>query len=324
MGGAMIVNSRGNMLRGEVISSPPQRKLRPCGSMADLLRDHFLPLRMLAAGTVEQYSIAAGDFDRLVKQPPRNLSEQLLVKYAKLLVDGGLSVAAAKRRVGVIRTLWAEGYRQAFVRERVCDPLRLREPARSPQALDYEREMPRLLASCRAWNRSKYCPQVSPGWTAEHMEALGAVIYETGERIGALLKVLAADAINAARGELVVCAEVRKGRYEDRIYGITPATLQKLQRLPKHASGRLFPWTAKPQTLRAHWKKILAAADLPATRQHLFHCLRRTHLTTLAIKEGIEAARQSAGHSSIAVTMRYIDPRLYGRRRFCDLLPQVI
>ena len=60
--------------------------------------------------------------------------------------------------------------------------------------------------------------------------------------------------------------------------------------------------------LTAGLKRILTRAGLPTSERDLWHKIRRTFATQVNAKAGIAMAQTLLGHSSPAITQRYIDP----------------
>lgn len=164
--------------------------------------------------------------------------------------------------------------------------------------------------------------------------ALVLTIYDTGLRINATMH-LPAGAVDLETGGLVVSGETQKQRRGQwfRLDGQTVEALRLID--PGHAE-RLFPWpwdrredgtwNGDWKTLREHFKGLLRRAKLikpgVPTRKELFHKLRKTTGTYLAANAGEEAARDHLGHSSVAVTKRYEDPRLLPASSKVEALPR--
>lgn len=165
-------------------------------------------------------------------------------------------------------------------------------------------ELGRLFAACRA----------AEGWIGDRSAAdwwvgLHCVLYDTGERIGAVMRLIWQD-IDLASGWVTFQAKNRKGRRKALMRRLHADSLAVLA--PARGSSpqeRVFPWPRDVSRLWTFYARVLKAAGLPADRRHMFHCLRRTHASFLeAAKAG--AATASLGHSSPEVTARYLDPRV--------------
>lgn len=146
--------------------------------------------------------------------------------------------------------------------------------------------------------------------------ALLMVVTNTASRINAIMHLRVSD-VDFAREKISIDHAHVKDNADHRP-PLLPATRDAVQRLlacqQLRRSDRLFscwPYDESEQrnwdTLRDHYKKLLALADLASDRRSLFHCLRAYTLTRIAAKYGIEAARQYVKHSSLSVTLAYID-----------------
>ena len=270
--------------------------------MVALLR-RYLSLRIVSEGTIEQYTLAARNWDTIVKLPPRRLSEVTFARFARRALAKGIGQNTVHTRMGTIASLWRFAADHGWARPvpRVRKVSRIR---RTPFAWRHD-QLPKLFAACSDWRPAINSRRATRGWSSEHMVALGLVLYFTSERISAMMAVTR-DHLDVDGMLLHVPGEMRKGKREDKVYPLPREVVELLTKLPP--SKRLFPWNGKLQTLRLHWKRILRVAGLPANRNTVFHCMRRTHATHMAIAAGVEAASRSTGHSSTAVTLwSYID-----------------
>lgn len=144
-------------------------------------------------------------------------------------------------------------------------------------------------------------------------------LYETGERIGAMLEARVED---YQRPHLVVRAEARKGRKRDRVYRLTDATCDRLDAfLAGRAEGRVFDWPLCRTYLWREFGKVVKAAGLDGRHRVRFHQIRRSAASHYAAAGGDACAMLD--HSSPRITQRwYLDPRLADRSaRPCDVLP---
>ncbi|QDU74450.1 site-specific tyrosine recombinase XerC [Bremerella volcania] len=146
--------------------------------------------------------------------------------------------------------------------------------------------------------------------------AIIMVVTNTASRINAIMQLKVSD-VDFEREKISIDHDHTKDNADHRP-PLLPVTAEAIRQLlacrPAKRSDRLFacwPYDEHADrnwdTLRDHYKKLLAQAELPASRKFLFHCLRAYTLTRIAAKYGIEAARQFVKHSSLSVTMAYID-----------------
>jgi len=102
----------------------------------------------------------------------------------------------------------------------------------------------------------------------------------------------------------------------DQPVGLMPETIEALQDLAEHPAcdETVFGcWTRDRNSdnwprLTAGLKRILMRAGLPSGERDLWHKIRRTFATQVNAKAGISMAQTLLGHSSPAITERYIDP----------------
>ena len=150
--------------------------------------------------------------------------------------------------------------------------------------------------------------------------AVISLAYESGERIGALLRCQQSD----LRGDtLTVPADARKGRRTDRVITLSSETVEILARA--RASGRpeLLWWPLNRPYLWLRLKVILTTAGL-AGRRVGFHQLRRTGASFFAAAGGSAADYLGHGHGSgdkVAAAW-YVDPRLQKKQPAWSLLPR--
>jgi len=162
---------------------------------------------------------------------------------------------------------------------------------------------------------------VDAEWKARFFSAILPALWETGERIGAMLEARVDD---YQRPHLVVRAEARKGRKRDKCYRLTDATCDRIEQLlAGRTGGRVFDW---PQTRTHLWTTFgmaVRAAGLDTRHRVRFHQIRRSAASHYAAAGGDACAMLD--HSSPRITTRwYLDPRLSDRgARPCDVLPAI-
>lgn len=147
--------------------------------------------------------------------------------------------------------------------------------------------------------------------------AVFAIIWDTGERIGAIHKLERRD-IDLERLELTF--RFRKGGHDrETTRPIRPSTARAIARLiaANPTDRPLAPVIAT--SLYHHLNRIIAAAGIPQDRRLKFHALRKSHASYYKAAGGDATA--SLGHSSDAVTLKhYIDPKIAGGKTPTQLL----
>ncbi len=161
-------------------------------------------------------------------------------------------------------------------------------------------------------------------WTA-----LLLLIYDSGLRISAAMA-LRWDNVDWETSAVWVAAATQKQNAEQYL-DLSPQTMAALRAIAEPARQKLFPWPYDRQpwnrvqnwpALNRGFRAIIAAAGLPVPRGQakLFHRIRRTTASYCKAAGGNPTER--LGHSSAAVTQRYLDPSICGQARISALLPR--
>jgi integrase len=152
-------------------------------------------------------------------------------------------------------------------------------------------------------------------WTA-----LLLVVWDTGERIGALLST-PRGGVDRKCEWLAVGHEYRKGQDKDRVYRLGPKTSEKVRELlARHSEKLLFPWPYTKTYIWNRLEKILKNAGLPTDKRCKFHRMRRS------VASHYEAAGGDAtallGHANRRTTIKhYLDPRIVpAHKPACEVL----
>ena len=149
--------------------------------------------------------------------------------------------------------------------------------------------------------------------------ALLALLWESGERIGAVMQARWSD---YSRPHLMLPAEVRKGKRRDRLHLLTDRTCDRIDMAHQPGRDELLWWSGDQLYVYNRLHKILKRAGLDG-KGIAFHQIRRTGASHLAAAGGDATA--FLDHASPRTTQRwYLDPRLTQRGpRPCDLLPKM-
>lgn len=156
------------------------------------------------------------------------------------------------------------------------------------------------------------------GW----LRALHSLIYDTGERISAVMSLRLAD-IDLAGGWVNYRARTRKGGRKANLTRVHAETVAAIAAIWLPQRELLLPWPHHLNYLYGWYARaVLIPAGLPADRLHKFHCLRRTSATRIEALGG--DATKMLGHSDRRVTVKYyLDPRQIPQQFACDLLPRI-
>ena len=227
-----------------------------------------------------------------------------------------LSPYSVERERSGLLAMWRLAADRRLVDTRPCVQAELL-PERTPRAFTVD-ELGRLFDSCQA--EKGYIGPIPAG---VFFVALAAALYESGERVAAML---ATPRECWAAPFLRVPAGIRKGRRVERIYELTTDTAALVDTVAKHPHATVFHWPHDSSMIYYHWERITRRAGLGGGRDTKFHCLRRTTASHLAAACGVDAATRYLSHSSDRVTRRsYIDPRIVGAAgvKPIDALPKI-
>lgn len=138
---------------------------------------------------------------------------------------------------------------------------------------------------------------------AKWWRALISVALYTGLRIGELMRLRFEDLLDC---HITVWAKTAKGRKGKRQY-LHPEALQEIESIrgPRELIFEWRNWEKNPRWLQTCFKRLLARAGIPESRQFGFHGLRKAHATLIADQgeaNGISTAQLSLGHASEGVT----------------------
>lgn len=282
------------------------------------LRSHFDVLYRVhrlagkSLDTVRLYHVELNNFAAFLGREATldDLTDETVLGVMDWQIRRGRTPETANCFRAKIVSLWRFLHNKGLTR---CGPdvLRFIEPAHTPVAWTAE-QLHRLWQACDALPGFVSGIPASNWWHGLH-----AVIWDTGERIGAVTALEWATVDLDSRW-VRFPAKIRKGKKRDatfRLHEDTAAFLLKMQR-PR---GKVFPWTLRHTTLWLHYTRLLKRNGLPYDRRHKFHCLRRS------VASYFEAAGGNAtallGHSSRRITeASYIDPRIASPPQASDYL----
>lgn len=134
-----------------------------------------------------------------------------------------------------------------------------------------------------------------------------AVLYETGERITAILDTTMDD---YHRPHLVVRAENRKGRRRDKMSLLTDATCDLVESTPRTTNHIVDVPPSQRSRLWPTFGAITAAAGLAGGRESKFHRIRKSTASLYCALGHDPVALM--GHSSMRITRAYLAPRITG------------
>lgn len=250
--------------------------------------------------------------------------EKVLASVATHRIQQGASVATVNKGIRCFRSL----LRYAVTAGHISTPVNvttIRENRTEPRAFLIT-EIEQILAVCqtldqKGWRRIATVP-ASIWWGS-----LIRATYETGGRIGAMLAVRSRS-IDTASQSILLPADHQKQKVAQRIK-VSARTLDLM--IESHPLDRELIWQITdhinrqrvPSSVFRQFRKICqwAELDLASGTGSLFHRLRKSNASYLEAAGG-DATRQ-LGHSSHAVTARYLDPRIVGKISGVDLIPTI-
>jgi integrase len=291
-----------------------------------------LRLRGKSPATTRLYGCTLRTFGRWLGRPAEvaDLEEMTLARYLEHRAGEVAALTVEKERTQLVALAGLAFERRLLDVKPQCPPGPI--PERVPVAWSLD-ELRRLLAAAAdpmtfvskmgrkpIFRRldGNGTPTGDHLWRSRFFTALVSVLWESGERVGAMLEATVED---FSPPYLLVRAEARKGRKRDRLYRLTPATCDLVARLiDGRTAGRIFDWQLTRTYLWSQFGRVVKAAGLDGRRVR-FHSIRRSAASHYAAAGGNAVAMLD--HSSPRITARwYLDPRIADQtERPCDVLP---
>lgn len=239
-----------------------------------------------------------------------DLTDDLVLSVIQRLRSAGRSEATANKCRSNLLAIWRWLCRKGHLTV-WPDVAKVREPRRIPVAWT-RAELRRLFDALSSIPGHVAGIPARLWWVALH-----GVIWDTGERIGAVMQLRWSD---ISGDSILIRAETRKGRTADRSHRLHPSTVKMLAAIRGKPDGLVFPWDRTKDMLWLRYTAILQRAGLPCDRRHKFHAMRRTVASFYEAAGG--NATELLGHSTRDVTRsHYLDPRIVGNeQQACDVL----
>ena len=262
--------------------------------------------------TIRLYHHSINSFARTIGTEPElaHLTDDNIERHMWRIVREGRSVATANKDHGQLTALW-----RFASHNRLCDTWpnvrTMDEPERVPLGwLPEECEL--LLNAAKSEAGTIGLVKAGLWW-----ECLLRVLFETGERIGAIRNLPKSSLQDSW---LLVPAHLRKGKKRDKLYTLQPETIELLRKLVAvdKSSKMLFHWDRCETYIYNRYKAILRRAGLPDDRRSSFHRVRRT--VASAVARGGGDATAALDHASPRTTKRYLDPRIVGGVKASDII----
>jgi integrase len=205
------------------------------------------------------------------------------------------------------RAYWFAVWRLAYERrlvDRIPTVRKLRHLVCEPDAWS-EEEAARIVEAARRVR----LPAIAGIPARKFWPALLLVDWWTAVRRGSLFSIRRAD-VDFSTGWLEVFPRGMKTR-RGKKYHLGDDAIAAVKEIWLPAREFLFPWPYRREATVNHFRQILAIAGITKGQRkglNQFHKWRRTAATAARRRGGLAAASELLGHSSTAMTLRYIDP----------------
>ncbi len=275
-------------------------------TLLNLFRSKFRSTRLR-----QSCSKQVGDYERALKLiysyagkelSFADLTDELVEEFLTYCLENGVSAATCNKYRSVLLSFWRWGWKKRLTNEQPRDVPKLKvEEAFVDAWTTAELE---LIVNAATKLPGHICDIPANVW----WPAFILCLYDTGLRFNALILRQTAE-LNLDTGWLSVDAKDQKQR-KAQAFKLHSDTLRFIRMMEPKDRKFLFPWYAVDgHAIRAQYRTILQAAGLPSTKRDLFHKLRRTSATSLAVVTDENTARDHLGHSDVSVTRRYLDTR---------------
>lgn len=287
-------------------------------ALPDLLAEHYVPQRLLgkSENTVRLYRHSINAFSKYLGRVAvvADLNTKTVSDFLGYsLRETRLSRATIQKDRTQLVALWNYSARKGWSPE-FPEIASIVVPDRVPDSWDDE-ELVALLKACKAAKGDIGKIPAKHFWPA-----LVSVIYDTAERVGAVLQTEWTSLDK--RGNLTVKGEHRKGGKRDKAFRLREVTIERLNAIRVPGERLMFPWPYNYNYLFQKFGEIVEAAGLPRTRRSMFHKIRRT------VASKFEAAGGNAtdllDHSSRKTTKKnYLDPSVLKTTQPADVVPGI-
>lgn len=240
-----------------------------------------------------------------------DLDDCSVAGHLQRLLDDGLAVSTVAKERSQLLAIANFAARRGHL-QRWLDVATIHVPERIPKAWSLD-ELCRIMRACM--NAPGFCGGVNARiwWTSLHL-----VLWDTGERIGAIMSSRWADLNDDA---IIIRAENRKARTRDKLYPLRHETLRWLEMARKPVRDLIWPWHGCKTTIWGAYDEILTAAGVDSDRTSKFHKMRKSVASHLKALGGDPTA--ALDHANPRTTRSYIDPRIARIAPLHTLLPRI-
>lgn len=287
-------------------------------TLTEFLDEKYIPARLVgkSPNTIRLYRNTIRSFTKWLGREPivGDLNTRTVAGYLQWLLENTkLSPHTIEKERVELTAFWNYAARRGWLPD-FPDISPINCPKRVPDAWSDE-QLVALMKACESAPGDIGKVPASKFWPA-----LVSVIYDTGERIGAILEITFDDIDQD--GWMIVRGEHRKGGKADKGFKLRPETLKRIESIRQHQRhGRIFEW---PYSQTFIWKKFagcVEAAGLPSNRRTKFHKIRRTAASDFEAAGGNATALLN--HSDRRTTEAYLDPRVIKEVHPADIVPGI-
>jgi site-specific recombinase XerD len=292
----------------------PTPKPAAPGTLAQFFEKTYWPhkTRGRSANNLRLYKDSLRVFEKFLGRAPvlEDLTDESLAACMAWRIGQKRSPETANRAARHLLALWRFAAKKRYLDEFPTVEL-LATPKRVPRAW-LEDDLRLMFAA------ADKVPGMIAGVSARHWwTALLATIWNTGERIGAVLR-LRWDDVDLKRRWIVAPAEIRKGGRRDKAFQLAEYTCQALAAIQVRRE-LVFAWPLRVESIYHRLKQdILRPAGLPTDRSCKFHRIRRSMASYYKAAGGDPT--EALDHQNTATTRLYLDPRVTETKSPADLL----
>jgi integrase len=282
--------------------------------LQECLPDYYVTSRCRVKATIDRYGYAVKALELMLGRAASftDLTPHTLRKFEEFRAAAGRTANTIAGEVAKLKSLARWGCERGH-----CPPLTYHgvAPIHEPPTAFTLTELQALAAAAH-----KYRWPIAGIPGNLFLSALLSVLYDTGERLGAVLAIEWAK-IDFAANRIHFAGATRKNHRAGITRPVRDETIRQLRALSDWQPHGPFQGPHRG-TVYIHWRRLLTEAGLKPDRKLGPHAVRRSHASLLHLAGGDAAA--SLGHASEATTRRhYYDPRITDQVAACHLLPQL-
>lgn len=294
-------------------------EITPATPLANVMEDLYLPgnLRITSDSTLNHYRITIRHLRAFLGREPllSDLTDATCIRFCRWYQETrDLAAPTINQRLEYLKAFWRWCARERFV-EKWPNFHKLPESKPLPRAWTAE-QIATLLNACQETPGFVTCIPAGEWWCNIHRFA-----WETGERIGAILKARWADT-DPERCLVEIPAKYRKGKCRGMLYTISGELMADLLAMRPGDEPLLFPWHLTTKSFYKDYTKLLKRAGLPTDRRSKMHKMRRSFASHLEAAGG--NATDALKHTSRRVTDEsYLDESIIQRAPAYKSLPAI-